>query len=667
MKDKDLVDLDIADLTRLMEEGCLTAVELTVLCLNRICSYDRRGVALNAVSILNPGMFEEAGYLDAERRAGRLRGSLHGIPLVVKDSFKVAGLTVAAGSPAFADLVASDDAASVARLREAGALVIGKTNMPPMAIGGGQRSLYGKTSSPHNPDYLAAAWHSGSSIGSGVAVAAGFAPIGLAEETVSSGRSPASNNGLAAYTPSRGTVSIRGNWPLFALRDVVVPYARSLADLALVIREIAKPDPVREGDLWREQTHVEIPGASKAWARDPTEALTDGGLRGKRIGVPKMYVGRDTEARRPIVLRDSIRRLWEEAEAQLAALGAEIIHVEFPVVSEYEGDRAGAGTLASNGFVPEDWDSTEIGDLVASCWKQFLRLNGPSDGERLAETPPEMIHPDPADAMDPRRRASAHEGRDEFRYDRIIKYARSSPGRPLAEFPQLAAILRGLERARHILFEEWLAREGLDLVAFPANCDISRADAETDQLSSDHAWTNGTVFSNMNHVMRHLGIPSVSVPMGVMDDTAMPVSITFCGPAWMDFALLNAAHDYERASHRRVSPAFTPALALEAPCFRPQLPKSVGPIGIELSAQAVLNADGSVAVRGRACAHAGAGPAALSLFLDGAAIGAGTGTLEIDRTISRHERGRLFRSLLCALAYGGDGQVAARFIEMPYG
>ena len=666
MEDKDFLDLDIAGLADLMAVGRLTAVELAALCLNRICAYDRKGAVLNAVPVLNPEMFEEAAHLDRERRAGRLRGPLHGIPLVVKDSFKVKGLTVAAGSPAFADLIASDDAASVARLREAGALVIGKTNMPPMAIGGGQRSLYGKTSSPYNPDYLAAAWHSGSSIGSGVAVAAGFAPIALAEETVSSGRSPASNNGLVAYTPSRGTVSIRGNWPLFALRDVVVPYARSLSDLALVIREIAKPDPLREGDLWREQPHIEISGASAAWACDPAQALTKGGLRGKRIGVPKMYVGRDSGACQPIVLRDSVQRLWEEAEACFTSLGAEIIHVDFPVVSAYEGDRDGAGTLASNGFVPEDWDAIEIGDLVASCWKQFLRLNGEADAIRLEETPPEMIHPDPADAVDTRRRASAHEGRDEFRYDRIVDYARGSPGRPLQEFPQLVGIMRGLERARRELFEDWMLRESLDMIAFPANCDISRADAETDQRSSDHAWTNGTVFSNMNHVMRHLGIPSVSVPMGIMEDTAMPVNLTFCGPGWSDFALLNAAYDYEQASRRRAAPAFTPALALEPGYFRPEQPKSTGRIAIELQAGAVLNADGSVTVRGEARANAGAGPAALSLFLDGVPIVSATGTVEIHRTVSRGERGPRFRSLLCALAYGGDGQVAARFIEMSY-
>ncbi len=665
MNDADFLDLDIAGLTGLMETGQLTSVELVVLCLNRIGRYDRRGPALNAVVVLNPRLFEEAELLDAERRAGRVRGALHGIPVVVKDSFKVAGLTVAAGSPAFADLIASDDAASVARLREAGALVIGKTNMPPMAIGGGQRSLYGKTSSPYNPDYLAAAWHSGSSIGSGVAVAAAFAPLALAEETVSSGRSPASNNGLVAYTPSRGTISIRGNWPLFALRDVVVPYARSLSDLALAIRELVRADPSSEGDLWRDQRHVEIPCPATAWPRDPAEALVAGGLRGKRIGIPKMYVGSDDLARSPIPLRDSIRDLWQEAEAQFVALGAEVVAVDFPVVSHYEGDRYGVGTLASNGYVPEDWDATEIGILVSSCWQQFLLLNGDHHAA-LATTPPAMIHPDPPDAVDTRRRASAHEGRDEFRYDRIVDYAGTSPGKPLDEFPQLAAIMKGLERARRELFENWMVEERLDFIAFPANCDISRADAETAVAASDQAWTNGTVFSNMNHVMRHLGIPSVSVPMGVMVDTAMPVNLTFCGPGWSDFDILNAAYDYEQASRRRQVPGLTPALTPGVTHFRPALPKSIGPFVIELTAKATLNADGSVTLRANASAMAGDGPATICLFVDGTPIVADPGAQFVELRTSRHERAGSFTSLVCALAYGGDGLAAARYVEVLY-
>ncbi|WP_172327906.1 amidase family protein [Mangrovicoccus sp. HB161399] len=662
--DMDILGRDIAGLAAMMADGRLTAVELAALCLNRIAAFDRAGPGLNAVPVLNPQALEDAAKLDAERRADRVRGPLHGIPVVVKDSFKVKGLTVAAGSPAFAGLIASDDAASVARLREAGAVILGKTNMPPMAIGGGQRGLYGRTLSPWNPDWLAAAWHSGSSIGSGVAVAAGFAPLALAEETVSSGRSPASNNGLAAYTPSRGVVPIRGNWPLFALRDVVVPYARGTADLALAIRELIRPDPETEGDLWRAQSHVALPGPAAAWPVDPAAPCSGRPLEGKRIGIPRMYAGRDAGLRRPTPLRPSIARLWEETEARLRALGAELADVDFPAVSEYEGDRDGAGTAVSNGYLPADWDAAEIGGLVASGWTEFLRLNGDPDGARLAGTPPAMIHPDPPEAVDTRRRSAAHEGRDAFDYAAICAFAAASPGRPLEEFPQLAGIMQGLERARRELFEDWMAREGLDLVAFPANCDVSRADAEADPASSDQAWTNGTVFSNMNHVMRHLGIPSVSVPMGVMEDTGLPANLTVCGPGWSDHALLAAAAAVEAAAPPLPRPPMAPPLTWIRPAAPPAA--AAGPVILRLDAHALLRSDGSVLVEGRATARQGDAALRPVLRLDGHEI-----AVEADGTfrtvLSRGDRSGRFRALLLVLARGAGGAAAAELADLRFG
>lgn len=116
------------------------------------------------------------------------------------------GLTVAAGSPAFAGLVANEDAFAIQRLRAGGAVLIGLTNMPPMANGGMQRGVYGRAESPYAADWLTAAFGSGSSNGSGTATAASFAAFGLGEETWSSGRAPAANNGLCAYTPSRGVI-----------------------------------------------------------------------------------------------------------------------------------------------------------------------------------------------------------------------------------------------------------------------------------------------------------------------------------------------------------------------------------------------------------------------------------------------------------------------------
>ncbi|TPX02996.1 amidase, partial [Schumannella luteola] len=225
-----------------------TAVELVEAYLARIDRFDGE---LNAVVVRNPAAREEAQASDERRAAGATRGPLDGIPYTAKDSYLVRGLTAASGSPAFAELRAQRDAFTIERLRAAGAICLGLTNMPPMANGGMQRGLYGRAESPYNPEFLTAPFASGSSNGAGTATAASFAAFGLAEETWSSGRGPASNNGLCAYTPSRGVISTRGNWPLVPTMDVVVPYARTMADLLEVLDAIVADDTETRGDFWR--------------------------------------------------------------------------------------------------------------------------------------------------------------------------------------------------------------------------------------------------------------------------------------------------------------------------------------------------------------------------------------------------------------------------------
>ena len=222
----DVVEAGIADLRAALEEGRATAVELVTAYLDRIDAYDGE---LNSVIVRNPDALAEAEASDARRRAGELASPLDGIPYTAKESYMVRGLTVSAGSPAFKDLVAQRDAFTIERLRSAGAICLGLTTMPPMANGGMQRGLHGRAESPYNPSYLTSAFASGSSNGSGTATAASFAAFGLGEETWSSGRAPASCNALCAYTPSRGVISMRGNWPLVPTMDVCVPHTRSMA------------------------------------------------------------------------------------------------------------------------------------------------------------------------------------------------------------------------------------------------------------------------------------------------------------------------------------------------------------------------------------------------------------------------------------------------------
>lgn len=604
-----VVEATIDQLSEALSSSRITSVELVAAYVNRIAAYDRRGPQLNSTPILNPECFVEASKCDKARASKHLKPlwPLHGIPFTVKDSFKVAGLTVAAGSPAFANLIAQADSFAVAALRGQGAIILGKTNMPPMAIGGCQRGLYGRAESPYNPDYLPAAWHSGSSSGSGVAVSASLCAFGLGEETVSSGRSPASNCGLVAYTPSRGLISIRGNWPLFPLRDTVVPHTRTIRDLLHILDALVVEDRTPSGDLWKSQRFVQLPDLASIRPNSFVDLASPGGLRGRRLGVPKMYIGEDSEMTDPIQVRPSIMELTREARTILTRLGATCVDVDFPVLSAYEKDRPGTQGLVERGMLPLGWNEIEINDLVSASWDEFLTLNGDTNHASLAEVNPWVIHADPPEAVDTRRISVAHDGQDKILYDYIVDRARrkTMPLKPLG-FEQLSKVCNGLEQARKELFEEWLIDQGLDGIVFPANADVAPSNADVDGTSSEIAWRNGTVFSNMNHVMRHLGIPSVTVTMGIMKDTGMPVGLTFAGPSYSDTELLRWAFDYEGASVMRTAPSSVPELSFSSTLGRPDKQSQVSntasgqkvtrppSITIKLSGEATIQFSGSV-------------------------------------------------------------------------
>ncbi|RSS84315.1 amidase [Streptomyces sp. WAC06614] len=573
----DVVETCIAHLRAALEKGETTSVGLLDAYLARIDAYDRLGTAtaLNAMVVMNPDARAEAEASDARRARGETLGPLDGIPYTAKDSYLAEGLTAASGSPAFEHLVAQRDAFAIERLRAGGAVLIGLTNMPPMANGGMQRGVYGRAESPYSADWLTSAYGSGSSNGSGTATAASFGAFGLGEETWSSGRAPASNNALCAYTPSRGVISVRGNWPLVPTMDVVVPHTRTMADLLELLDVIVADDPHTRGDLWRAQPWVQLPSPSQVRpASYPDLAPTDAGaaseaLAGKRVGVPRMYINADPAAGtnpdggiggqtgQRIDTRPSVIALWEAARRDLVAAGAEVVEVDFPVVSNYESDRPGAPSLFTRGLVGRDYLTFEIEDLSAWAWDDFLRANGDPALSTLADVDGTRIWPKQNGELPDR-----YDGFDDTIGD-YPRFVRERPYASLTDMPHLEQGLRGLEETRRVDLELWMDGLGLDAVVFPAVADVGPADMDVSTESADLGWRNGVWVANGNLVPRHLGIPTVTVPMGTMTDTGMPVGLTFAGRAYDDNALLTFAAAFEKTGSRRTEPPRTPRLPAE--------------------------------------------------------------------------------------------------------
>ena len=254
-----------------------------------------------------------------------------------------------------------------------------------------------------------------------------------------------------------------------------------------------------------------------------------------------------------IETRASIIDLWEAARRDLEAAGAEVVPVDFPAVSNYEGDRPGAPTIGTRGLVSPEYLRREILDLSAWAWEDFLAANGDPALRSLAGVDGARIFPHPDGALPDRYES----------YDDIASYPahiREHGVESFTDIPQLADGLRGLEETRRVDLEAWMDRHGLDAVVFPAVADLGPADMDVNEAAADLGWRNGVWVANGNLVPRHLGIPTVTVPMGTTADIGMPVGLTFAGRAYDDNALLALAAAFEATGSRRTEPPRTPRL-----------------------------------------------------------------------------------------------------------
>ena len=496
-----LEDVGVAELQRRMTAGATTSRALVEQYLARIAAVDRTGPALRSIIELNPDARSIADRMDAERKAGRVRGPLHGIPVVIKDNIATGDtMRTSAGSLALAEARAPRDAFIVARLRDAGAVLLGKTNLSEWANFRSTRSTSGwsarggQTKNPYALDRNP----SGSSSGTGAAIAASLAAIGVGTETDGSIVSPSNVNGLVGMKPTLGLISRTGIVPIAHSQDTAGAMARSVADLAALLTVLAAPDP---------SDAVTITAARRQ--ADYTQALDPNGLRGARIGIVRnrlfgSHAATDTLANAAIeVLRKQGATIVDPAN--IPTLGQfddsefEVLLYEFkadiPTFFEWWGAGAPLHTLA---------------DLIAY---------------NTAHAATELPH---------------------FGQELVLQ---ANAKGPLTD----AAYTQALAKNRRLA-----ATEGIDAVMTEHRLDALVAPTGgpawlIDLVNGD----SGTAtIPGPSTVTSVAGYPHITVPMGF--DHGLPVGISFFGRAWSEATLIRLAYAYEQATRHRRPPTFAP-------------------------------------------------------------------------------------------------------------
>jgi amidase len=478
----------VAELRRALADGTLTAAELTAFYSSRI---ERLNPELHAVISMSPRAAAEARACDEARARGEEPGPLAGIPVLIKDNIAVAGMPATAGSPALAE-VDQDEAFLVTRLREAGAVILGKANLSEWAnfrsshSSSGWSTLGGQAVNPHGPGRNP----SGSSSGSGVAVAAGLAPLAVGTETDGSIVCPASACGIVGIKPTLGLVSRAGIVPVSLAQDTAGPMCRSVADAAALLSVLAAADPADPATA---------PAAGAA--RDYTAFLDPAALAGARLGVWRDPAA-DAGARTAAVL--------DQAVAVLRAAGAELVDpVELP----------GAAEITE----PEFAALTHEFKHDLNAYLAGLRGPHPADLAGLIE-----FNRSYEDTV------LVHFGQE------LFERAEATTG-DLAEPGYLAARAEASGRAREAL-DGPLAAHRLDaIVTLTANPAWL-----TDYVLGDHDHFHTSGPSAVS------GYPAVTVMAGNV--SGLPVGLSFLGPAWSEPVLIALAYAFEQAAPARLVP-----------------------------------------------------------------------------------------------------------------
>jgi amidase len=503
-----LEEASIATLQQRMQSGQETARSLTEQYLARIEAVDRRGPTLRSVIEINPDALTIAEGLDAERRSGRTRGPLHGIPVLIKDNIATADrMMTTAGSLALAGARPPADAFIVTRLREAGAVILGKTNLSEWANFRSTHSTSGwsgRGGLARNP-YALDRNTSGSSSGSGAAIAANLAAAAVGTETDGSIVSPSNTNGLVGIKPTVGLLSRSGIVPIAHSQDTPGPMTRTVADAAVLLGAMIGVDG--DDPATRESATKGSP--------DYTTVLDPNGLKGARLGVVRNRLWGSSPA---------MDRIAEAAIADMKKQGAVVI------------DPANIPTLGQ-------FDDTEF-DVLLYEFKADLNKYLTSLG------PASPVH----SLKDIIAFNDAHASAELRYFGQEIMTMAEKKG-PLTDAKYRAALARNHRLSRTLGIDAVMTQHRLDALIAPTGGPAWL----TDLVNGDGGTASAPGPSTVTSVA---GYPHITVPAGFAN--GLPVGISFFGRAWSEKTLLRVAYAYEQATKHRRPPTFAPTATVKS-------------------------------------------------------------------------------------------------------